>query len=144
MSYTVSWRTSGCKCAGLETSVGENEGVFWRNDANKNPIFPAFSPFYGTPCSPTHIHKTAHAISHYHHQMVSKACQHAILVLAHSETQLQLTAPTLKANMQMTESAAVNRRFTEVGEEQCSATLCSRQLTGEDKLLSMLKVTGSF
>lgn len=45
MSYTVSWRTSGCKCAGLETSVGENEGVFWRNDANKNPIFPAFPPF---------------------------------------------------------------------------------------------------
>lgn len=113
----------------------------WRKQKSN---FSCISSLYGTPRSPTHIHKTAHAISHYHHQMVSKACQHAILVLAHSETQLQLTAPTLKANMQMTESAAVNRRFTEVGEEQCSATLCNRQLTGEDKLLSMLKVTGSF
>ena len=42
----------------------------WRKQKSK---FSCISSLSRTPHSPTRIHKTAHAISHYHHQMVSKA-----------------------------------------------------------------------
>lgn len=97
-----------------------------------------------------HIHRmTVHAIPHYHQQMVSKShwvstWNPSAATQWETSTVNAITPKSTHAEDRELRGIEGLESGTTMGEWQWSMTLWTHQLTREDKLRSMLKVTGSF